>query len=204
MSAELYRLTDGGSGMKSGLHTSITRTIHPVAAKFAEPLQLKLRLRLKAEEPATGFVDGAWWPRSRDLPDELPALLAVLDARLERVERVTYNLTAWSKAPRLLLVSKQVIRVEGFRSQHADTVTLIGDGGKVRLTLLVVPPETTRDAAHRILMAASQRGGADEIGELLTRGGRTALAGNPALALAAVSQVEDTQRWDDEGGRAFG
>ena len=36
-----------------------------------------LRLRLKPRGPVTGFVDGGWWPRSRDLAAELPALLAV-------------------------------------------------------------------------------------------------------------------------------
>ena len=30
------------------------------------------RLRLKPKAPQSGYVDGAWWPRSDDLPAELP------------------------------------------------------------------------------------------------------------------------------------
>lgn len=30
------------------------------------------RLRLKPKAPTTGYVDGAWWPHSADLPTELP------------------------------------------------------------------------------------------------------------------------------------
>jgi len=36
------------------------------------------RLRLKPKAPGTGYVDGAWWPHSRSLVEELPDLLAVL------------------------------------------------------------------------------------------------------------------------------
>lgn len=56
-----------------------------------------LRLRLKPSAPATGYVDGAWWPRSRDLTAELAALGEVLAIRLERV---AYGLSAWDRAPR--------------------------------------------------------------------------------------------------------
>jgi hypothetical protein len=51
------------------------------------------RLRLKPKAPATGYVDGAWWPHSDDLPIELPDLLAVLSVRLGPIDRVIYKLT---------------------------------------------------------------------------------------------------------------
>ena len=44
------------------------------------------RLRLKPKAPQTGYVDGAWWPRSDDLTTELPDLLAVLSVRLGPIE----------------------------------------------------------------------------------------------------------------------
>src|SRR5439155_16889727 len=53
-----------------------------------EPPGLTQRFQLRPEAPTTGHVDGAWWPRSRDLAAELPALLAALAARLGRVHRV--------------------------------------------------------------------------------------------------------------------
>ncbi|WP_037804474.1 DUF5994 family protein, partial [Streptomyces resistomycificus] len=38
-----------------------------------------LRLSLAPVGPAPALLDGAWWPRSRDLRAELPSLTAVLD-----------------------------------------------------------------------------------------------------------------------------
>ncbi|MFD8308871.1 DUF5994 family protein, partial [Streptomyces sp. NPDC059690] len=37
------------------------------------------RLALKRDGASRGILDGAWWPRSRDLLSELPALTDVLD-----------------------------------------------------------------------------------------------------------------------------
>ncbi|MGK4593176.1 DUF5994 family protein [Amycolatopsis sp. w19] len=123
------------------------------------------RLRLKPKAPATGYVDGAWWPASRDLATELPFLLVVLAVQLERIERVTYNLTAWPPAPRRLVVESGKVRLEGFRSQHTDTLTVIGTAGRRRLTLLVIPPETEPDLAHHLLMTAAHR---DSVGDIET------------------------------------
>ena len=57
------------------------------------------RLRLKPKAPHTGYVDGAWWPRSDDLTTELPDLLAVLSVRHGPIDRVLYKLNDWAKAP---------------------------------------------------------------------------------------------------------
>src|SRR6476620_8200001 len=53
------------------------------------------RLNLKPESATTGFVDGAWWPTSRDLAAEMPSLIAALADRVGTVERVSYNIDAW-------------------------------------------------------------------------------------------------------------
>ena len=83
--------------MSSGPHL---RIITPPATMATEPPRQTLRLKLKPKAPTTGYVDGAWWPRSRDLSAELPALLAVLAVRLGRVQRVSFNLTDWDATPR--------------------------------------------------------------------------------------------------------
>ncbi|HVV08578.1 DUF5994 family protein [Amycolatopsis sp.] len=124
------------------------------------------RSRLKAQAPTTGFVDGAWWPASRDLAAELPELLAALADRPGRIERVTYNLTEWEAAGSRLKIDGQVVRLEGFRSQHPDTVTVTGQGWQ-RLTLFVVPPETGPAAANDAMTTASQRGNGDTVEELV-------------------------------------
>ncbi|MEV4150100.1 DUF5994 family protein [Amycolatopsis sp. NPDC049691] len=112
------------------------------------------RLRLKPAAPATGHVDGAWWPPTRDLAGELPALLAALAARLGRIDRVTYNLGDWPNTPRRVTFDDNVVRLEGFRSQPSGSLTAIG-WNRQRTTLLVVPPETDPDVAQRALTTAA-------------------------------------------------
>jgi hypothetical protein len=149
--------------MTSSPHTLIAT---PSTSTVVKPPRHTPRLRLKPKAPATGYVDGAWWPRSRDLAAELPVLLAVLAVRPGRIERVTYNLTRWEPAPSRLVIEGRAVRLDGFRSQPPDTVTVIGQE-RQRLTLLVVPPETTPASAHDALMAASRRDNVDSTETLL-------------------------------------
>jgi uncharacterized protein DUF5994 len=128
------------------------------------------RLSLKPESAATGFVDGAWWPASRDLAAELPDLVAALAARLGTVERVGYNLGAWDVVPRKVRVVGEVVRMGGFRSQDAATLRVLG--ARNGLILLVVPPETDERAAQRILAAASRGENIAEIDALLSTAAR--------------------------------
>jgi len=160
------------------------RIITPPATMATEPSRQTLRLKLKPKAPTTGYVDGAWWPRSLDLPTELPALLAVLAVRLGRIQRVSYNLTAWAPTPRRIPVEGQLVRLGGFHSQNPHTMDVIGLAG-ARVTLLVVPPETAQAVAHHTLMTAGGRGNVDSIDELLT----------PTAPDLAV------QRWEADGGR---
>jgi hypothetical protein len=150
-------------------------------------------LKLKPKAPATGYVDGAWWPRSLDLSTELPALLAVLAVRLGRIQRVSYNLTAWNTAPRRLQVEDQPVRLGGFHFQNPHTVDVFGLDGP-RITLLIVPPGTIQATAHEVLMTAASRDNLDSIDKLLT-----------PIATAASSDQPDTavERWEVDGGRVY-
>lgn len=134
-------------------------------AQAVEDPREALRLCLKPKAPTTGFVDGGWWPRSRDLAVELPGLLAVLGARLGRIERVSYHLGDWDPTPARLRVEDGVVRLGGFAMQHADTVDVLAD--RQRVTLLVVPPNTSEEAAHEALTRAGHRGGTDDVTSLL-------------------------------------
>ncbi|WP_328608735.1 DUF5994 family protein [Amycolatopsis sp. NBC_00345] len=161
-------------------------------APVPEPPRHAVRLRLKPKAPRTGYVDGAWWPRSRDLAAELPSLLTVLAVRLDQVERVTFNLAAWPATPRRLRFEDADVRLEGFRSQPAATVTVVGAWDRHRLTLLVVPPETDPVAAHGILMTAAHR---DD-----TSGPEALLGGHPEPELL-TSGEKALQSWEVDGGR---
>lgn len=88
-----------------------------------------LRLRLKPKANSTGHVDGGWWPRSRDLSAELPALVHVLAVRLNQVTEVAYAVEAWDTPPQQLIVDGKPLRLEGFRSQDQYVLHLTGSDG---------------------------------------------------------------------------
>lgn len=136
------------------------RVVTQMATKSARKPALTLRLTLKPQAPPTGFVDGVWWPRSRDLNTELPALLAALSGRLGPIHQVSYNLDTWDPAPRRLADGGQRVRLGGYRTMHPHGVDVIGLNGS-RLVLLALPPETDPDSAHRTMEA----GDPDHLGD---------------------------------------
>jgi hypothetical protein len=140
-------------------------------ASIAPPEQ-RPRVRMKPDASPSGVVDGAWWPRSHDLAEQLPALLTELWDRLGGVERVSYNLGAWPGAPRRISVSGHVVRLGGFRTQDPLSIDLIGDkAGRRITTLLVVPVEASPDAAEAALAASCDPDGAGTLRSMLESGG---------------------------------
>ena len=186
---------DGNIDMMSGQHL---RIVTSQAMKASESPRQTLRLKLKPKAPATGFVDGAWWPRSRDLSTELPALLAVLAIRLGPIQRVSYNLVSWDSAPRRLDIGGRQVRLGGFQVQHPDTVDVIGSTAS-RLILLVLPPGTEPVAAHRTLMTASRRDNTDGIDRLLT----PAPEATPRRASSDRPEDPAMERWEIDGDAGY-
>ncbi|MGV0744854.1 DUF5994 family protein [Mycolicibacterium sp. XJ870] len=125
----------------------------------------RLRLKPKAQQH-NGYVDGAWWPHTDDLAAELPDLLAVLSVRLGRIERVSYRLSAWPRAPRKLVTGGRVIKLDGYRLQRRNTIEVVGLN-RDRVDLLVVPPYTEPSDAHTTMMTAAQPNNAATIDGLL-------------------------------------
>jgi hypothetical protein len=124
------------------------------------------RLRLKPKAPISGHVDGAWWPRSDDLPSELPDLLAVLSVRLGPVERVMYHLSEWATMPARFSTGGRSVRLDGFTRQPANTLEVLGLG-REKVLLLVVPPHTDPDMAHDALMTAAAPNNVSTVGGIL-------------------------------------
>ncbi|GAA3060172.1 DUF5994 family protein [Pseudonocardia yunnanensis] len=125
-----------------------------------------LRLTVKPTAPATGVVDGGWWPRSRNLAAEVPALLSALADRLGAIEGVSYNPDDWEPTPSKIIAGGGRIRLGGYRSQRRDTIDVYGRGQLV--TLLVVAPEATAPVAQAALRAAGHRGNTDGVEALLS------------------------------------
>ena len=124
------------------------------------------RLRLKPKAPVSGLVDGAWWPHSNDLSDELPDLLAVLSVRLGGIERVMFNLAEWAKMPRRLSTGGRSVRLDGYQRQPTNTLEVQGIDRR-KILLLVIPPDTEPDMAHTAMMIAATPDNASTTGEML-------------------------------------
>lgn len=145
---------------------TLQRGLAATGSKYTPPRNTP-RLRLKPKAPTTGYVDGAWWPHSDDLPTELPDLLAVLSIRLGPIDRVIYNLAEWAQAPAKLPTGGRVVRLGGYYRQPVNTIEVIGIN-RNKIVLLVVPPRTDPEHAHDILMAAAAPSNASTSDRLLT------------------------------------
>ena len=124
------------------------------------------RLRLKPKGSTAGYVDGAWWPHSDDLPNELPDLLAVLSIRLGPIDRVTYNFADWATAPAKFPTGDATVRLSGYYQQPGNTIQVVGIN-RTKLVLLVVPTRTDPEHAHDIMMSAAAPDNASSIDGLL-------------------------------------
>jgi hypothetical protein len=113
------------------------------------------RLFLKPAGPRSGRIDGAWWPRSRDLVRELPSLAAALDPLWGRLMHVSVNPLYWSVIPHRVPVAGHVVRVGWFGDELDPHQVLLRAYNIGRADLMVVPPETGGDAAARIMAAAA-------------------------------------------------
>ena len=102
---------------------------------------------------------GAWWPRSRNAPDELRAVLPVVSELLGGpVTRVSLSMDAWDEdKPRRLMLGDDLVRLGWFHSLDGATVTL-GRGRDARVTLRVVPSGLDPHAAQEFLDAGARSG----------------------------------------------
>ncbi|GAB2972306.1 DUF5994 family protein [Amycolatopsis acidiphila] len=152
--------------MTSGPHTHTTTPQTPVTGPPPPPL----RLRLRPTAPAADQLDGGWWPRSRDLAAELPALAEGLSTRLGHVTGVAFAVGSWDPAPPRVEVDGHVVRLEGLREQDENVVRVSGPD-RQRLNLLVVPPDATGTTGDNAMSLASLPVEADQPAEILAVSG---------------------------------
>ncbi|ARF82791.1 DUF5994 family protein [Kitasatospora aureofaciens] len=114
-----------------------------------------LRLSLAPDGVRAGRLDGAWWPRSRDLLLELPSLAAELDERWGRITRITVNPAQWPLIPRRIPVTGHTVHAGWFTTEQDEHTIAVFSYAPRRLTLLVVPPETDATGAAQLMAAAA-------------------------------------------------
>lgn len=132
--------------------------------------------RLVIQDPASldSPVDGAWWPESSNLAEEVPKLLRRLWADGAKYSRVAYRLGAWGPAPRKVVVAGTLVHLGGFAHHDPHVLSLVATSGHRRLDLLVIEPDTSPAVARRALqLAAVPHGtlGPSEILGLAAEGG---------------------------------
>ncbi|WP_328552350.1 DUF5994 family protein [Streptomyces sp. NBC_00358] len=181
--------------------TAIFEATLPRLAAVAAPPALLVpaappaRLALKADGPSRGLLDGAWWPRSRDLLSELPALTDVLDPLWGRIIHVAVNPEHWPVIPHKVPVSGHVVKVGWFTPELDPHKLLLLSYGTGRWDLLVIPPETGPEAAARLMAAASAYGGRPMTASSLITADRE------RHGVSVPIQVRDAETaWESEGG----
>lgn len=115
------------------------------------------RLRLTGSRAPSEHIDGAWWPASRRLADELPDLLAAVHDRLGQVALVGYRRDDWTATPSLVDIGgERSVELLGLISDDPPSVILIGQDGH-HLTLRVIDPETNEELAGQALEEIPRR-----------------------------------------------
>lgn len=151
-----------------------------------------LRLSLAPVGSSPALLDGAWWPRSRDLEAELPLLVAVLDPLWGRITRITVNPVHWPFVPRKVPVAGHVLNVGWFRAEQDPHELLLLSYHVGRWNLLVVPPQTDPVSAAWLMTAASDPLGTSTASRLMEEAARLRTVAENDLAVEAL--------WDSEGG----
>ncbi|MFW6721027.1 DUF5994 family protein [Streptomyces sp. MAR4 CNY-716] len=170
-----------------------TTTLLPLMREDQFPA-LPLRLSLASTGSAPALLEGAWWPRSRDLAAELPALIAVLDPLWGRITRLAVNSTHWQVMPRKIPVGGHVVKVGWFAAELDPHNVLLRSFSTGRWDLLVIPPQTPPETAAWLMAAAADPLHARTASQLMQEAEHRRYAADGDRAQQAI--------WDSEGGRA--
>jgi len=147
-----------------------TMATHSPVPSMSRPLPVpELRLAL-TPGGSRARLDGAWWPRTRRLSEELPALIAELDRSWGRITCVSVRDSSWARVDHEVPVGSHTIHVNWYDAgQDPDAISLfsyrIG-----RWELLVVPPGTEDRRAARLMAAVSRPGNDQSASSLIAHG----------------------------------
>jgi hypothetical protein len=176
--------------------TAVTMCATPLAPPVPRLLPMApTRLALTRGGTGADRLDGAWWPRSRDLGRELPALISALDMRFGRIDRVTVNRSQWPDLPRRITVAGHTIDLGWFSAGRTRCEVCVLSNTAGRWDLLVVPPECAFGESEMLMAAAG----------CLDRPAADAWIATAATDwMSAVEKRATQAMWESEGGAGLG
>ena len=136
--------------------TTSNRSVHPTL----------LRLELSTA-PGRGSLDGAWWPRSRDLEEELADLVDHFPPEAGHIARVVFSRPDWGSSPHRVKVARGLMRTGSFPRDDTHVLVVRLSTGR-QLTLLVVPPDTDEHVARELMSTAASPSNKHSASDLLT------------------------------------
>jgi hypothetical protein len=111
------------------------------------------RLAICDRAQIPGAVDGAWWPRSGDLGEELPDLVSVISRLIGPIRRVVYDPSSWKSAPSRIIHRNHAVAVDAYRLVANDTIYLVGSHSRDALLYVIgahVSPPTARSVIDAV------------------------------------------------------
>jgi hypothetical protein len=159
--------------------------VPPARPVRAEAHGSRLRLRLSVSV-GLAALDGAWWPRSRNLETELADLVDHFPVAAGRVVHAVYCAPDWLPAPRRISLEHRVIKVGFFPDDDSHRILLRLTSRQI-MHLMVVPPDSASSLALAVMAKAASPSNRDSAAAILECA-REAEAAEPAA------------RWSDDGG----
>jgi hypothetical protein len=164
------------------------------------------RLQLKPYRSMAEHIDGAWWPQSTDLVDELPGLVTSVSDRLGRVVMVGYHRHSWDDTPSVAEIDGHTVELLGFTSDEPASLMLIGEDGR-HLTPHVIRSDAGEEVARQALEDARVHADADVAPANLSTVARAVADIADRLArheaLGAEHRTAQIKRWCEEAAQHF-
>jgi hypothetical protein len=141
----------------------MTTSSNAPASATQNPESLRLGL---PDVASSDRVDGAWWPRSRDLQREAADLVDHFPPDSGRISRLLFSRPDWDDPVtatggiRKIHAARGAVKVGSFPSDDTHLMVLTMSTGQ-RLNLVVIPSDTPTAEGQRRLRAAGQEATTD-------------------------------------------
>ncbi|GFG71793.1 DUF5994 family protein [Mycolicibacter senuensis] len=116
--------------------------------RSARPIRIALAARLGAD------IDGAWWPQTASMVNELPGLIAALQRRVGEITNISINWSVTDGSPDLDSMTAAGMARPGWRDKSQRLLIATGRLGRVKL--LVVPHLTRAGLGLMLLRRAAE------------------------------------------------